>query len=282
MFAPSSDLKISRVAVSSWYQISPLRFRKSGWRELITTVVAPLSMTDWLRMLGSGRCSWDGGRGLFADIRARLRGIFGSCCRQTSKHFLTLRELENLAQEAADLLRRLERRSGRWRQLILGQSPGDRREQNVHSLLDCHPLLSVPSKIALVHREWNGRQVDLSDQARHARHLDRIGVAEEFAARDEAAELVAAQSRHVVDATAFGLSDSVPTPKRGASGVNGEPVLFLERDRRHFYTRAVDGDLQLRAQDERPIGLAESDVQPARVETLVNAFYPNPNVAHLC
>jgi hypothetical protein len=64
----------------------------------------------------------------------------------------------------------------------------------MHSLLNRDPLRPIASKIALVHRERNWRQVDLADEAGHARDLDCIWMAEELATCDKPAKLVAAQS----------------------------------------------------------------------------------------
>src|SRR5438309_2991091 len=104
----------------------------------------------------------------------------------------------------------------------------------MHSLLHPDPLRSVPGKIALVHRQWDRSQVNLSHETSHAGDLDRIGMAEELSARNEPAELVAAQSWNVVDTTAFGLGDPVPAPERGARGVDCKAVLLLESDRGRF------------------------------------------------
>ncbi len=119
----------------------------------------------------------------------------------------------------------------------------------MHSFLDRYPLRSVPGKIALVHRQRDRSQVNLAHEAGHARDLDSIGMAEELAARNEPTKLVAAQSWNVVDTAAFGLGDPVPTSEGCARGANGKAVFLLEVDRGRFDAGAVDGHLQLGAQD---------------------------------
>src|SRR5260370_29785284 len=109
-----------------------------------------------------------------------------------------------------------------------------------------HPFLTratfrpVAREIALVHRQGNQRQVDLTDEPRHARDLDRVGMAEELPTDDEPAEFIAAQTRNVIHPAAFGLGQAVPTPERGPRSVNVKAVLLLAIDRGRLNASSVD------------------------------------------
>src|SRR5579859_7217812 len=115
----------------------------------------------------------------------------------------------------------------------------------MHTLLDCDPLRSVTRKIALVHRERHWCQINLANETGHSGNLNGVRVAKELAARDEPAQLVAAQPRNVVDPAAFRLGDPIPTFQGCARSVHGDPVILPKADRRRLNSDAVDGQLQL-------------------------------------
>jgi hypothetical protein len=173
-------------------------------------------------------------------VHSRPGRDLGSSSRQTWKHLLALGELEHLAEKPAHLLGRLEGRSRRRCQLIMGEPLCNWCKQCVHSLLDGSPLRPVARKIALVHRQRDRRQVNLADEASHARHLDRVGVAEKLAAGNQPAEFVTTQAGHLVDTAAFGLGEAIPTPDGRACSADGKAVLLLEVDRWRLDANAVD------------------------------------------
>ena len=106
-------------------------------------------------------------------------------------------------------------------------------------------------------------------------------MAEELAASNQPAELVTTQAGHVVDAAALGLGETIPTPNGRARGADGKAVLLLEVDRRRLDPNAVDGHLQLGAQNKRAVRITESCAQTARIKTLVDAVDANADVALL-
>src|SRR5260370_11193529 len=148
----------------------------------------------------------------------------------------------------------------------------------MQALLTRGPRGAISGEIALVHRERHGCEIALPYEARHSRHLDRVRMSEELATGDQPAELVTTQAWYVIDAAAFRLSETVPTPDGRACGADCEAVLLPEVDRSRLDSGAVDRDLQVGSHNQRTIGITQSGVQAARIQALIDTIDPDAHV----
>src|SRR5712691_1677357 len=165
-----------------------------------------------------------------------------------------------------------------WRQLVFRESLGNRCQQRMHPQLHRSPLGPISGEIALVHGQRHRCQIDLPYEARHSRHLDRVRMSEELATSDQPAELVTTKTWYVIDAAAFRLCETVPTPDGRACGADCESVLLPEVDRKRLDSGAIDRYLQVGSHDQRTIGITQSDAQAAGIESFIDTIDSDAHV----